>query len=251
MGSATILLGLAVIAASDLEDGIELYQNKDYREALAAFGRAGAKKQSAPRRAKIHVYIGIIQYRFGQKDDARASFETAFDHYAEVSFPDASQVGARRMFERMRPVEEAPDKPVKKKKKKKRKKRRKRRVRPDDGPPGQPLASLPSPTPAPDVPPPATAPPPPIVAPVAPPLEPGPPVAAWATAGGGAIAAVVGTVLVVVGRNNGQAALDPGLDAVEAESLHDRHRVQVGSGIGALAVAGVCAGVSAYLFATH
>lgn len=259
VGSTALLIATMATAAGDLEDGITLYQNKDYRGALAAFGRAGAQNQSPRRRALIHAYIGILQYRFGLTDDAKSSFEESLSH-ASIAFPDPSQGGAKRLYESLLPDPEPASEPKVKKKRRKRRRRKRRPRDPGEGPfPEEPDdededeasgAIGPVATIAP--------PPPPIdtrlTSPPTVETTPDPDdtsVLPWVVAGGAGVAAVFGTVMIAVGRSNGSAAQDPMTDALEAERLYGTHRTQVGAGIAGLVVAGVAGTVAAVLFATE
>lgn len=258
-GSTALLVAAMATAAGDLEDAVTLYQNKDYRGALAAFGRAGAQPQSPRRRALIHAYIGILQFRFGLADDAKSSFEESLAH-ASITFPDPSQAGAKRLYESLIETATADDKDQAKKKKKRKKRRRRKRTASD--PPGEgpfpdeieeddpdDVVAVAAPPPLPSVAPPP-APPPPLTATTTPDPD-ASSLVPWVLAGGAVAAAVAGTVLIVVGRGNGNAAQDPMTSATEAESLYATHRLQVGLGIGALVAAGVAGGVAGVLFATE
>ena len=247
VGSTALLLATLATAAGDLEDGITLYENKDYAGALAAFGRAGAQPQTPRRRATIHLYIGILQYRFGLEDDARNSFEESLDHHAGIPFPDASASGAQRMYDALKAELVEEEEP---KSKPKKRRRRRRRKKPDPPPVVQDVGEVQEPPVVEPPPPPIVEPPPPVVVVAPTPEAPEPSIAPWVVAGGGVVAAIAGTTLVLVGRANGRAAQEPDRNALDAESLYDTHRVQVGVGVGALVVAGVAAGVATYLFAT-
>ncbi len=260
VGSTALLVAVMATAAGDLEDAITLYQNKDYRGALAAFGRAGAQPQSPRRRALIHAYIGILQFRFGLEDDAKNSFEESLSHHDSIAFPDPSQAGAQRLYESLKPA--PPEEKEKEPKKRKKRKKRRRRRRTASDPPGE--GPFPDEIEEDDPDDPeaiAVAPPPPV--PTFTPPPPPPPITAtttpsddgtivpWVLAGSAVAAAIAGTVLIVVGRANGNAAQDPMTSATEAQDLYSTHRVQVGIGIGALVAAGVAGGVAGVLFATE
>jgi hypothetical protein len=258
-----VLIACAVLGAPSphLAEGIRLYKAQNYAEALAAFTLAIDEPNTRPSKARIHVYIGLIQYRFNVRQDARASFEKAIDYEPDVKLPKANvQPGARKLFAKVKREKLGDAEPRKKPK----------------GPPGEePKPAVEAPPP-PDPPAPPPAPPPPIAAPppaVAPPPPPPPPpaievappppplvttttevapdepsIVPWIVIGAGAAAIVAGAVVGGVALSNVIGA-DGEPFAADAKSRYD---AGVRQGIGAivtLSIGVVATGAGGALFA--
>lgn len=232
-----LLCGLLAAPSPHLQEGIRLYQAQNYSEALEALTRAIDEPNSSRDKARIHVYIGLIQFRFSMRDDASASFEQALDYDATLELPKKhAHPGARKLFakiKRDRSGEERPQKrAVKKKTKRSKKNGNGNGDEPDaelepepDTPPPPPLpaestiAMVPPPPPPPagdgmkmTAPPPPPSleppPPPPDITGVVQPPEPGPNLPAWISMGAGAAATVAAAVLLGVSIHNLTTAND-------------------------------------------
>lgn len=103
MGATPMLLMLALAGASgeNLSDGIRLYRTKNYSESLQALTSAlNDHRGSRKKLARVHLYIGLIQFRFGATEDARVSFAEAVRLNPRQRIPRRSPAGARAMFKR-------------------------------------------------------------------------------------------------------------------------------------------------------
>jgi hypothetical protein len=93
------LLGARPARAEDAYAlGVARYGERDYAGALEAFGRALESSRGRRRKAKVRVYIGLIQLQLGASEDALGSFERALDLDPEVRMPAAAPEPARKVF---------------------------------------------------------------------------------------------------------------------------------------------------------
>jgi hypothetical protein len=237
------MLWCALLAAPSphLSEGIRLYKAQNYSEALAAFTHAIDEPNSSRDKARIHVYIGLIQFRFSMRNDASASFERALDYDSKLELSKKHNAGARKLFAKIKRDRFGDDRPVIKKK-------GRRSKRSHDDPPGSeakldsepdPVLEPPPPPPPPPPsestiavappPPPEAAPPPALAPPPPPPPAIAPPVTAtteparssltipaWVSMGVGAASLVVALSLGGVSIYNFSTAPDEPF-AIESE----------------------------------
>ena len=172
-----LLCALLAAPSPHLVEGIRLYKAQNYSEALSALTHAIDEPNSSHDKARIHVYIGLIQFRFSMTNDASASFEQALDYDASLKLPKkGTHPNARKLFAKIKRDRFGDERSTIKKKV-----RRSKRSNGDE-PPGEakldpepdPVADPPLSPPPPPPPPIATAPPPPA-AEVAPPPSIAPP----------------------------------------------------------------------------
>lgn len=112
--------------------GVARYGERDYAGALEAFGRALESSRGRRRKAKVRVYIGLIQLQLGAGEDALGSFERALDLDPEVRMPAAAPEPARKVFRSLQRRRSPPPKA---------KPRRRPRAGPDSAPPSSPDAA--------------------------------------------------------------------------------------------------------------
>jgi len=248
----TLLCALLAAPSPHLTEGIRLYKAQNYSEALTAFTQAIDEPNSGRDKARIHVYIGLIQFRFSMRNDASSSFERALDYDAKLELSKKHAPAARKLFAKIKRDRFGDDRPIKKKVK--------RSKRSHDDPPGSEAKVDPEPDPTTDPPPPippppqptiAVAPPPPETAPppsLEPPPPPPPPLAppidttteveptsnlvipAWITMGAGAAAGIVAGALGGLSIHN-FATADQEPFAIDSER---KYNAAVGQRTGAI-----------------
>lgn len=256
-----LLLATGAPEASNkhLSKGIQLYNDGDFAGALDALTQALDKSDTKPEEAKVRLYIGLIQVRFGLTRDARVSFGKAVEYDERIKLPKGSPKEAQRIFKQVKPKEPKAEK-VEKPPKKPRKERPPKEVPPAVDPqPEAPLQGDPRPTdptppvdgaaeepnrdppvvaavtPAvpPSIPPdPMRAPPPERMEPPPPDLTPtvrtsaeadedSAPVGAIITGGVGVAAVATGVVMLFLAKSTNNEALNEPV-ALRAEELHQK-----------------------------
>jgi hypothetical protein len=233
-----------------LEEGIQRYEARDYAGALGALTQALDTAQGARPRARVHIYIGLIQFAYQQTRDAENSFAEALALNPRARLPREAPKGAQKLFARLKGP--APERPGGRRPPPK-------DARPDeDDPPDEgeapPPVEVPGADPK-DAPPAGPPPPPPAMVPPSPPLtvsgpgpaEPGVNVPAWVVASAGAAALITGAVVSGVSASTAQRAQDEPV-AARAEALYQDAVTQRTAGFITLGVGAVAAGVAAYLF---
>ena len=98
---ALALLSAPSADAPRLRLGIERYEAGDYRGALQALTGALEQAKEGRTRARIHVYVGLIQVRYGLENDAKGSFRAALKQHRRVRLPARSPTRARRLFRKL------------------------------------------------------------------------------------------------------------------------------------------------------
>jgi hypothetical protein len=273
-----LLCALLAAPSPHLNEGIRLYKAQNYSEALAALSQAIDEPNSSHDKARIHAYIGLIQYRFSMTKDASASFDQALDYDANLKLPKRhAHPGARKLFAKIKRDRFGDDAPEKKKRKKRSKRssddppgsRAKADPEPDsevEPPPPPPTSTIvaiaPPPPPPPAV---KTAPPPPPPPSIAPPPPPPPalepPVTvttepsdgtdltlpAWISMGAGAAAVIAAVALAGVSLHNFSAAEGESF-AEDAKARYDAGVQQRTGAIIAFSIGAVGLGVGTTLF---
>ncbi len=270
-----VMLLCALLAAPSphLQEGIRLYQAQNYSEALEALTRAIDERNSRRDKARIHVYIGLIQFRFSMKDDASASFEQALDYDPKLELPKKHAPGARRLFAKIKRDKYGDDRPLKRTAKRKKRSKDPDPDPPDPPPPADPpppTASPPPPTvavaPPPPPPPVSVAPPPPPPPALDPPPPPPPPglrpvtsvdvhpeppgpnLPAWISIGTGAAAVITAAVLGGVSLHNFDTANDEKFAADAQARYHTAITQRTGAIIaGSIGVVGLGVGTTLFL----
>jgi tetratricopeptide (TPR) repeat protein len=258
-----LLCALAGAPSPHLSEGIRLYKAQNYAEALEALTRAIDEPNSKHDKARIHVYIGLIQFRFSMKNDASSSFEQALDYDPKIELKKQANPAARRLFakiKRERFGDEAPRPRKERKKKKNGEEPGEAHVDPDpdldeEPPPQAPptIAVVTQQRPSEAAPPPPTIdpppPPPPPITAVVTPEEDSVNVPAWITVSAGGAAVIIAGVLGGLAVYNSDKANEPGTFADEAESRYQHAlRLQAGSiASGAIGAVGIGLGVTLFL----
>jgi len=258
-GAVPILLCAALVGAPSgrtlLEEGIAQYEARDFSSALASLTSALDAKNGRRTRARIHVYIGLIQVEYELTKDARSSFAEALEHDPRVRVPRSAPKKARALFAKVR-KQELGDKA------RPRRQRARRKVEPASPPPTT-VAPPPPPTraPPPPAPPPPRVSPPPPAAPPPPALTPdpeaaveveapGPNVPGWVLASLGGAALVTGAVLGGVSASTARRA-DEEVVAARAQDLYQDAVTQRTVAFVSLGVGAVAGGLAAYFFAAE
>lgn len=254
------LVAAAPAADGQLAEGIRQYEARDYAAALGALTQALDTAKGARQRAKVHVYIGLIQYAYKQTKDAEKSFEEALELNPRARLPKDAPRGAQKVFARVKPHSERVTARRTDRTGRAAAERAARRSRdgPEDPPPEtrDAVASLEAPGSArvevapPPPPPPMVAvapPPPPLTVEGPPPAERGANVPAWvvASVGGAALvtAAVVGGVAV-----NTQSRGDSEPWANRAHDIYAQANAQRIAAWSTFGVGLAAAGVATWLF---
>lgn len=257
-GPLAVLLAAATIGAPSgralLERGIQQYEARDYSSALASLTSALDRKNGPRTRARIHVYVGLIQIEYDLLKDARSSFLEALEHDPKVRLPKRAPKKAKRLFAEVRA-----ELGVKRR-------RRPRRTRPRPEPPAPVVEAPTPPAPAPDPPPVQDiAPPPPVEAPAPPPPAPAPPpprltppevvatpdpgpnVPGWVLASVGGAALITGAVVTGVSAST-EARADDEVVAARAQALYQDAVTQRTAGLVTLGVGAALGGLAIYFF---
>jgi hypothetical protein len=88
-------------AGSSLSSGIRCYEAGDHACALSSLTTALRETTNRRELARVHLYIGLIQFQYKQASDARASFGLALDLDPTVSPPKSAPSAARKLFQRV------------------------------------------------------------------------------------------------------------------------------------------------------
>lgn len=249
---APLLLAL-VLAASGapeseaLQEGVRLYEGRQHAAALSAFTRALDQAGSRSERARVHLYIGLIQHRYELIDDARSSFARALNLDPRAALPEPASEGARRLFAQLEPK-------LAERKEEKRKRVRARRGSPRAPSPEEPedeedadLEPLPERAPVLAV----TEPPEPLPAvelELDPTAEPeGRGAAPWIAAGASGAGVILGGIFMGLALGNHAAANDA-MVAADAAGRYDTALGQRSVALVSFGVAAAAAGLAIYLF---
>lgn len=99
-----VLLAVATPQATNahLSKGIQLYNQADYGGALESLTQALDKSGTRREKALVHLYIGLIQVRYGLNKDARVSLGKAVENDEKLRLPKGSPKEAQKLFRQIK-----------------------------------------------------------------------------------------------------------------------------------------------------
>ncbi|MEL7372692.1 MAG: hypothetical protein AAFN74_27445, partial [Myxococcota bacterium] len=99
--AAAVIALITSSAAPEVDpyaNGVSQYEARQYRRALESFTAALDRAPKRRSKGNIHLYVGLIQLRYGLEADALSSFRTALSLEPKLELPDPGFIKALTLY---------------------------------------------------------------------------------------------------------------------------------------------------------